>query len=296
MFTEKERIETEMALRGASETTIPAGLAFVSLPLTPPGNPPSAMHHRDFGYDEAASSVSAAGLLSSSSSVDPSYPLPLLSTASHSESGLPAYGSDPSALAMESPRFQFISEKQQSRILSPHPTLLRKPSFLSRSLALVTPRDAASPHPFSRMYGGVNSTGGGLGTPNVKREEAVYGEDGKSLWKNSDNSNYQDVGFRGLLARIMKPGNKPLKKVFVLIILNLAYSATEFVIGLLTGRVGLVSDAFHLSFGCGVLTFSLFAMTMSDRPPDKAYTFGHERLEVLAALTNAVPWWQGGSG
>lgn len=288
MFTEKERIETEMALRGASETTIPAGLAFVSLPLTPPGNPPSAMHHRDFGYDEAASSVSAAGLLSSSSSVDPSYPLPLLSTASHSESGLPAYGSDPSALAMESPRFQFISEKQQSRILSPHPTLLRKPPFLSRSLALVTPRDAASPHPFSRMYGGVNSTGGGLGTPNVKREEAVYGEDGKSLWKNSDNSNYQDVGFRGLLARIMKPGNKPLKKVFVLIILNLAYSATEFVIGLLTGRVGLVSDAFHLSFGCGVLTFSLFAMTMSDRPPDKAYTFGHERLEVLAALTNAL--------
>lgn len=38
---------------------------------------------------------------------------------------------------------------------------------------------------------------------------------------------------------------------------------------------GLVSDAFHLSFGCGVLTFSLFAMTLADRPPDKAYTYGY---------------------
>ena len=38
---------------------------------------------------------------------------------------------------------------------------------------------------------------------------------------------------------------------------------------------GLVSDAFHLSFGCGVLTFSLFAMTWANRPPDKAYTYGY---------------------
>lgn len=38
--------------------------------------------------------------------------------------------------------------------------------------------------------------------------------------------------------------------------------------------VGLVSDAFHLTFGCGLLTFSLFAMAVSREKPDGIYTYG----------------------
>lgn len=37
---------------------------------------------------------------------------------------------------------------------------------------------------------------------------------------------------------------------------------------------GLVSDSFHLSFGCGLLTFSLFAMAASRKKPDAIYTYG----------------------
>lgn len=37
---------------------------------------------------------------------------------------------------------------------------------------------------------------------------------------------------------------------------------------------GLVSDAFHLTFGCGLLTFSLFAMATSRKKPDHAYSYG----------------------
>jgi hypothetical protein len=37
---------------------------------------------------------------------------------------------------------------------------------------------------------------------------------------------------------------------------------------------GLVSDAFHLTFGCGLLTFSLFAMAASRTKPDNLYTYG----------------------
>ncbi|KAK3010101.1 hypothetical protein RJ639_012441 [Escallonia herrerae] len=36
----------------------------------------------------------------------------------------------------------------------------------------------------------------------------------------------------------------------------------------------LVSDAFHLTFGCGLLTFSLFAMAASRKKPDRVYTYG----------------------
>ncbi|GLT38607.1 hypothetical protein SLA2020_128450 [Shorea laevis] len=51
---------------------------------------------------------------------------------------------------------------------------------------------------------------------------------------------------------------------------------------------GLVSDAFHLTFGCGLLTFSLFAMAASRKKPDSVYTYGYKRLEVMAAFTNAL--------
>lgn len=37
---------------------------------------------------------------------------------------------------------------------------------------------------------------------------------------------------------------------------------------------GLVSDAFHLTFGCGLLTFSLFAIAASRTKPDRTYTYG----------------------
>ncbi|XP_078161989.1 cation efflux family protein isoform X2 [Carex rostrata] len=83
-------------------------------------------------------------------------------------------------------------------------------------------------------------------------------------------------------------GSRPMKRLALMISLNVAYSMIELLIGLFTGRVGLVSDAFHLTFGCGILTFSLFAMGVSRRKPDETYTYGYKRLEVLSAFTNSL--------
>ncbi|PQM41635.1 metal tolerance protein C2 [Prunus yedoensis var. nudiflora] len=88
--------------------------------------------------------------------------------------------------------------------------------------------------------------------------------------------------------RILRSGNRYMKRLFLLISLNVAYSTAELCIGLFTGRIGLVSDSFHLSFGCGLLTFSLFAMAASRKKPDGIYTYGYKRLEVLSAFTNAL--------
>lgn len=79
-----------------------------------------------------------------------------------------------------------------------------------------------------------------------------------------------------------------MKRLFLLISLNVAYSTAELLIGLFTGRVGLVSDAVHLTFGCGLLTFSLFVMGASRNRADRDYTYGYKRLEVLSAFTNAT--------
>ncbi|KAL1312312.1 hypothetical protein HN51_038935 [Arachis hypogaea] len=88
--------------------------------------------------------------------------------------------------------------------------------------------------------------------------------------------------------RNIRSGHRYMKRLFLMISLNVAYSTVELLFGLFTGRVGLVSDAFHLTFGCGLLTFSLFVMAASRNKPDREYTYGYKRLEVLSAFTNAL--------
>eukprot|EP00250_Pteridium_aquilinum_P035721 c9863_g1_i1 orf=66-1472(+) len=89
---------------------------------------------------------------------------------------------------------------------------------------------------------------------------------------------------------LLRTGNRGggAKKLLMLIMLNFAYSTVELVLGLISGRVGLVSDSFHLTFGCGLLSFSLIAMLYTKDSADDIYTYGYKRLEVLAALTNAL--------
>lgn len=103
----------------------------------------------------------------------------------------------------------------------------------------------------------------------------------------------------------VRSGNRYMKRLFLMISLNVLYSTAELAIGLLTGRIGmdvtvflpfmsnfilcmrriyfvclffmttgLVSDAFHLTFGCGLLTFSLFAISASRSKPNHVYTYG----------------------
>lgn len=96
--------------------------------------------------------------------------------------------------------------------------------------------------------------------------------------------------FWGKTLSLLRTSNRGggAKKLLMLILLNFTYSTVELVLGLLSGRVGLVSDAFHLTFGCGLLSFSLIAMLYTRKSPDDIYTYGYKRLEVLAALTNAL--------
>ncbi|KAJ9181194.1 hypothetical protein P3X46_009348 [Hevea brasiliensis] len=87
---------------------------------------------------------------------------------------------------------------------------------------------------------------------------------------------------------VVRSGKRQMKRLLIMIWLNVVYSTAELGIGLFTGRVGLISDAFHLTFGCGLLTFSFLAMAASRKKPDRVYTYGYKRLEVLAAFTNAL--------
>lgn len=174
-------------------------------------------------------------------------------------------------------RFAFsrqASFRQSPSVEPPHTPIsiipndsVRKP-FLSRTVSSIDIPHADYPQD---------------GTESLWAEDKLFSADSKTL-----GDKVSIFGFLLLIFRAARSGNRPMKKLFMLISLNVAYSTAELFIGLVSGRIGLVSDAFHLTFGCGLLTFSLFAMDASRKKPDRVYTYGYKRLEVLSAFTNAL--------
>ena len=69
------------------------------------------------------------------------------------------------------------------------------------------------------------------------------------------------------------------------------YCIVEFAGGLLTNSLSLLSDAGHMFADVGALVLSLFAIRLSQMPPTASKTFGYHRVEILAALANALVLW-----
>ena len=69
-------------------------------------------------------------------------------------------------------------------------------------------------------------------------------ENDYSLWKDSGKSEERLSPTQSILmlVRILRTGNRPMKRLFLLTSLNVAYSTTELFIGLISGRVGIFSD------------------------------------------------------
>ena len=62
----------------------------------------------------------------------------------------------------------------------------------------------------------------------------------------------------------------------------------EFVGGLMTNSLALLSDSGHMLSDVSSLLFSLFAMSLAGRPPSASKTFGYHRFEILAAFVNGI--------
>ncbi len=61
--------------------------------------------------------------------------------------------------------------------------------------------------------------------------------------------------------------------------------------GLLTGSMALLSDSMHMLTDAAALGMSFFAARLSALRPDSARTYGYRRVEVVAALGNAMLLW-----
>jgi len=70
--------------------------------------------------------------------------------------------------------------------------------------------------------------------------------------------------------------------------LTLAYTAAEVAGGLASNSLALLADAGHMATDALALGLAVAAGWFARRPPDRGRTFGYQRAEILAALTNGV--------
>ncbi|MEZ7820918.1 MAG: cation diffusion facilitator family transporter, partial [Patescibacteria group bacterium] len=59
---------------------------------------------------------------------------------------------------------------------------------------------------------------------------------------------------------------------------------TKFIVGILTGSMGIISEAAHslLDLVAAIMTF--FAVKVGDKPADEAHNYGHGKVESVSAL------------
>lgn len=62
----------------------------------------------------------------------------------------------------------------------------------------------------------------------------------------------------------------------------------KLVVGLLTGSLGILSEAVHSLFDLAASTFTLFAVRTARKPADKEHPYGHGRAENLAAFAEGI--------
>ncbi len=82
---------------------------------------------------------------------------------------------------------------------------------------------------------------------------------------------------------------KSLNAAFIAgIILNILFVAVECIYGLLTGSVGLLSDAGHNLSDVASLILAMMAFRLARAKATRNYTYGYKKSTILVSLTNAV--------
>jgi cobalt-zinc-cadmium efflux system protein len=81
---------------------------------------------------------------------------------------------------------------------------------------------------------------------------------------------------------------KNKKRLAIVLALTSAYLVAEVIGGLLTHSLALLADAGHMLTDVAGLILALLAIRFAERPATTERTYGYYRIEILAALLNAV--------
>ena len=81
---------------------------------------------------------------------------------------------------------------------------------------------------------------------------------------------------------------KTEKNIFFAFILNLAFSVFEFIGGVFTGSVAIISDAIHDIGDATSIGVAFFLEKKSKKQPDKKYTYGYARYSVIGSVLTTL--------
>jgi len=87
------------------------------------------------------------------------------------------------------------------------------------------------------------------------------------------------------------PQSISVRPLLLALIITSGFMVLEFVGGILSGSLALLSDAGHMLTDTAALGLSLSAVWLARRPADPKRTYGYYRIEILAALLNCVFLW-----
>lgn len=78
------------------------------------------------------------------------------------------------------------------------------------------------------------------------------------------------------------------KKLLWVALLNFSITLVQIIGGLISNSLSLLSDALHNLGDSSAIFIAFLAGKRSQKTPDEQHTFGYQRIEILAALFNAV--------
>lgn len=69
------------------------------------------------------------------------------------------------------------------------------------------------------------------------------------------------------------------------LVITMIFTVVEFVGGIVSNSLALLSDSFHMLSDVLALGLSMVAIYFSSKPPTKNYTYGFLRLEIIVAFS-----------
>jgi len=91
--------------------------------------------------------------------------------------------------------------------------------------------------------------------------------------------------------KIKMDNHSHTKKFGITIILNIVITIAEYIGGIFSGSLALISDAGHNLSDVLSLILGYFGEKISDKESTKKHTFGFKRFEIFTALINSLSLW-----
>jgi len=82
----------------------------------------------------------------------------------------------------------------------------------------------------------------------------------------------------------IKESKEKSKVAFTSILAAIFLTISKLVVGLVTGSLGIISEALHSGLDLIAAIMTFFSVKIADKPPDKQHNYGHGKIENLSAL------------